>query len=91
VSFVVVNDRLISDDLTTNINALTANVDRGAGNKLFNIALALAAEATAQFVIALSQCLEPSISRIEVAFSTKSLKAECSEYNIAHKRFASSA
>jgi hypothetical protein len=60
---------VLSDDFTANINALITNVDRGTGNKLSNFALALAAEATAQFVIALSHCPAPSIPRIEVAFS----------------------
>jgi hypothetical protein len=61
----------VSDDLTTNINAVVTNVDRRTGNKLFNTALTQAAKASAQFVVALSHCPAPSMPGIEAVFSTE--------------------
>jgi hypothetical protein len=67
---------IVSDDLTTNINACVTNAGRGTGNKLFNVALGLTAETAAQFVIASSHCPGASKPRSEMAFSTTFLKAE---------------
>jgi hypothetical protein len=61
----------VRNDLATNINALATNLDRRTGNELFNLTLALAAEAAAQLIIALSHCPAPPMPRIEVAFPTE--------------------
>src|SRR5204862_1494846 len=46
---------LLVDDLVTEIDALVADVDAGAGDQLLDLALALAAEAAEQLLVAVAR------------------------------------